>query len=57
VYLYWIVTPTFSAAHFTIHWLDIAMPVFLGGVWIAVFIGMLRRHMARQQVVAVQGAD
>jgi hypothetical protein len=55
--LYWMVAPTFSASRFSIHWLDIVMPVFLGGVWIAVFIWMLRRQLDRQRVVVVQGAD
>jgi hypothetical protein len=46
LHLYWLVAPTFSAAHFSIHWLDLVMPVFLGALWIAAFIWRLRRQVA-----------
>jgi hypothetical protein len=44
VNLWWLVAPTFSAEHFTIHWLDVVMPIFLGGVWIAAYVWRLRRQ-------------
>jgi hypothetical protein len=46
IHLYWIVTPVFSASNFSIHWLDIVMPIFLGALWIAVFVWLLRRQVA-----------
>ena len=45
IHLYWLVAPTFSAAHFRIHWLDLVMPFFLGAVWIAAFVWTLRRQV------------
>lgn len=40
--LFWIVTPNFHPEHFTIHWMDIAAPIGIGGVWIAAFIWQLK---------------
>lgn len=39
--LFWIVAPSFHAESFGIHWLDVAAPIGIGGVWIAVFL----RHL------------
>lgn len=46
LHLYWLVAPTFSPSHFTIHWLDFVMPIFLGGLWIAAFAWRLRRQVS-----------
>ncbi len=45
VHLFWLVAPTYAHGHFSVHWLDIAMPVFLGGLWLAGFAWMLRRYV------------
>jgi hypothetical protein len=42
--LIWIVVPAFHAGRFRIHWMDLAAPVGLGGVWIAVFVLYLSRR-------------
>jgi hypothetical protein len=38
----WMVAPSFYPARFHIHWLDIAAPVGVGGLWLATFIGYLK---------------
>jgi len=38
----WMVAPSFYPARFHIHWLDIAAPVGIGGLWLAAFIGYLK---------------
>lgn len=52
VHLYWLVAPTYSHSQFRIHWLDIAMPIFLGGLWIAAFVWRLRRQVVAPVHVA-----
>ncbi|MEO8603051.1 MAG: hypothetical protein ABI629_10795 [bacterium] len=36
--LYWFIMPAFSPGKFTLHWMDIASVVGVGGVWLAVFL-------------------
>jgi hypothetical protein len=57
LHLYWLVAPTFSAGHFRVHWLDVVMPVFLGAVWIAAFVWLLRRWLAARQHFVAHAAD
>ena len=40
---YWLVAPAFSERFF-IHWLDIALLLGLGGLWLAAFLYRLKRH-------------
>ncbi len=40
--MFWIVTPAFNPASLTIHWLDLVLPIGLGGLWIALFIRQLK---------------
>ena len=40
--LLWMVVPSFYPARFHLHWLDIAAPVAIGGLWLAAFIGYLK---------------
>lgn len=35
--LHWLVAPSFSANAFTLHWLDLAAPLALGGIWLRLF--------------------
>ena len=35
--LHWLVAPAFSKDAFTLHWLDLAAPLALGGVWLFLF--------------------
>jgi len=40
--LVWIVVPAFSPREFRIHWMDLAAPLGMGGIWIAVFVHQLK---------------
>ncbi len=42
--LYWLIQPAFSPARFAVHWLDVAAPIGLGGVWLAVFLWQLKQR-------------
>lgn len=46
VELFWNVAPAFSQSQFRLHWLDLAAPLAVGGLWVFVFIWQLRRRMA-----------
>ncbi|MBI4528565.1 MAG: hypothetical protein HY695_32625 [Deltaproteobacteria bacterium] len=39
--LAWMVVPSFHPGQFHVHWLDIAAPIGVGGVWLALFIHYL----------------
>ena len=38
---FWLITPAFYPNAFTIHWLDIAALVGIGGVWLAIYARQL----------------
>ncbi len=38
---FWLVEPAFHRGRFVVHWLDIAAPVGIGGLWIFLFISRL----------------
>jgi hypothetical protein len=40
--LYWLVTPAFSPRVLSVHWLDLATLVGVGGVWLAFFVNQLK---------------
>lgn len=40
--LFWIVAPTFHPQEFHLHWLDLAAPVGIGGVWVWFFLQQLK---------------
>lgn len=48
--LYWLVMPSLLP-RFSLHWLDVALPIGMGGLWLAVFIWQLRRHHLAPLVV------
>src|SRR5260370_12507926 len=41
---FWIVEPAFRQRGFYLHWLDVAAPVAVGGLWIAAFLFRLRER-------------
>lgn len=58
LYFFWLVEPVFSSQHITVHWLDIVMPIFLGGLWIAAFSWRLRHQVPPQsEAEVVETAD
>jgi hypothetical protein len=49
--VYWLVRPSFTetgtsprSVHFQLHWLDVAAPIGIGGIWLAVFLAQLKRR-------------
>ena len=40
--LYWVVAPSFHHGEFHLHWMDLAAPLAIGGIWLAAFIGLLQ---------------
>jgi hypothetical protein len=42
--LFWVVEPTFRRNGFEIHWTDFAAFIGVGGLWVYVFLGQLRRR-------------
>jgi hypothetical protein len=41
--IFWYTMPAFRPGAFSIHWMDIAAPVGVGGIWLAGFLWQLRR--------------
>jgi hypothetical protein len=39
--LFWMITPNFAEHTFHVHWMDVAAPLGIGGLWIAAFLGQL----------------
>jgi hypothetical protein len=42
--LFWLIVPALHAEGFHAHWLDLVLPVGLGGLWLAMFAAGLRRR-------------
>jgi hypothetical protein len=42
--LYWLIAPGFHGGQFHIHWLDIVLPVGLGGIWVWFFTQQLKNR-------------
>jgi len=42
--LYWQVAPSFQGPSFSPHWLDLATMLAIGGLWVAMFVRLLRPH-------------
>ncbi len=40
--LFWIIAPNFHPEGFSFHWLDIAAPIGIGGLWVAAFVRQLK---------------
>jgi hypothetical protein len=39
--LFWLVVPAFHPTGLHLHWLDVVMPIALGGIWLATFAWQL----------------
>ena len=42
--LFWLVAPALHPAGLRVHWLDLVVPIGLGGLWLATFLACLRRR-------------
>ena len=40
--LFWIIAPNFHPEGFSVHWLDIAAPIGIGGLWVSAFVRQLK---------------
>lgn len=49
VNMYWQVIPAFHPGQFSLHWLDIILPVGLGGLWVAAFLFYLKKRPALRE--------
>jgi hypothetical protein len=41
---FWLVAPSFHPAHFSVHWMDLAELLALGGIWSFTFLFFLKRR-------------
>ena len=41
---FWLVMPAFDTSGLRIHWLDLAAPIGIGGVWLAAFLWLMQRR-------------
>ncbi len=54
--LFWIVMPAFHAEGFSVHWMDLAAPVGIGGLWLSVFVWQLgRRPILPPEMLEAEG--
>lgn len=49
VNIYWHIIPTFYPGQFNLHWLDIVLPIGIGGVWTGTFLFALNRRPALRE--------
>ncbi|HTR81736.1 MAG TPA: hypothetical protein VMM58_08900 [Bacteroidota bacterium] len=42
--MFWIVMPAFHTSGFEITWMDVASPLAVGGIWVSVFIALLKKR-------------
>lgn len=49
--LYWLIIPAFYPNEIHVHWLDLVLPIAIGGLWIAVFV----RQVARKSLLPLVG--
>ncbi len=51
--VFWLVEPNFNRGHFALHWLDLAAPVGIGGLWFAYFF----YHLRQRPILPVNAPD
>ena len=60
VNIFWNIQPAFTPGQFSISWLDIVVPVAIGGFWVAAFLHQLKRRPAlteADQAVLMPASD
>jgi hypothetical protein len=50
--IYWIIVPAFHTDELYLHWLDLTVPIGIGGLWVASFF----RELGRRSLVVAAGA-
>jgi len=57
LYNFWQVMPAFYPGAFTLHWVDLALVIGMGGLWVAAFLFALRRRPAGPLVQEAVAAE
>lgn len=52
VNVFWLVAPAFHPGTFRVHWLDVAAPTAIGGIWLSVFARSLRASEPQAETAA-----
>lgn len=47
--VYWLIIPSFYPGHFNLSWLDVVIPIGMGGVWLSVFLLNLKKRPALRE--------
>jgi len=61
--MYWMVLPAFGGGNIRLTWMDVVLPLGMGGVWFAYFLGQLQRmpilplHDPRMEEITEQAAQ
>jgi hypothetical protein len=61
--MYWMVLPAFGSGNIRLNWMDVALPLGMGGIWFAFFLWQLQRmpilpvHDPRMEEIAEQAAQ
>ena len=61
--MYWMVLPAFGGGNIRLNWMDVALPLGMGGIWFAFFLWQLQRmpilpvHDPRMEEIAEQAAQ
>jgi len=42
--LFWITSPAFGKTKLSIDWMDLVIPIAMGGIWLSVFYGQLKKR-------------
>lgn len=50
LYTYWLVMPAFRPNGISFHWMDVLLPVALGGLWMFRFLGVTRLTSMREDI-------
>ena len=50
VNLDWLIMPAFHPGQFSLHWLDIVLPIGMGGLWVGAFLAALKGRPALREV-------
>lgn len=47
--VYWLIIPSYYPGHFNLSWLDVVIPIGMGGVWLSVFLLNLKKRPALRE--------
>ena len=42
--IYWLIAPSWERHGFALHWLDVVVPIGIGGIWLWYFVRQLASH-------------